>query len=66
VTPARSWVVVRCIDGSWTYGGTEKDYVDYVEHEIFRVDTATGKEAVKKAQALRRKQQRAATRKATA
>lgn len=55
MTQERMWIAVRCHDGSWTYGGRPEDYKDYVDHEIFRVMAVDGKQAVKKAQAERRR-----------
>lgn len=46
------WTVVRFPNGSWSYGGKPTD-PDYSECEIYQIEAAGSKEAVKKAQGQR-------------
>jgi hypothetical protein len=50
----RLWTVVRFPNGSWSYGG-RPDSPEYERCEVWRIEAATAKEAVKKAQAKRRR-----------
>jgi hypothetical protein len=50
----RMWTVARFPDGSWTHGGRADD-PDYALCEVFRVLAFDSKQAVKKAQAERRR-----------
>lgn len=53
----RSWTVVRFPNGSWSYGGRLHS-PDYELCEKWSIAAPTAKDAVKKAQALRRQELR--------
>lgn len=53
----RRWTVVRFPNGSWSYGG-RMDSPDYELCEKWSIAAPTEKDAVKKAQSLRRQEQR--------
>ncbi|PRD92288.1 hypothetical protein [Burkholderia contaminans] len=48
------WTVARFPSGDWTYGGKKTDPA-YSDCEIYQISAVTPKDAVKKAQAQRRK-----------
>lgn len=57
MTAERTWTVVRFPNGSWSYGG-KPDSPDYEHCEVWRVLAENAKDAVKTAQAKRRRDSR--------
>jgi hypothetical protein len=57
----RIWTVVRFPSGTWSYGG-RMDAPDYELCEKWAIEATSGREAVKKAQGRRRREQAAAKR----
>lgn len=60
----RVWTTVRFPDGSWSYGGRMNE-PDYAHCEKWAIEAESGPAAVKKAQAVRRRERAKANRAVT-